>query len=753
MAKIITEIPSISNIGVPEAPIDGIQYGREDATWTPINDISYTDEQAQDTIGTILLDTITIDLSYNDVTPSISADVKPNSIDATHLSNSINVSEFVNDSDYATEAYVDSKIPVDYSKVVYVDSNNPNTATIFDSNNPPTVNDDTLKTDVNNLYVGLNASTWVYNSTSLTYITEPITSGTSNFYLGGTLIDAGGNKITAIERTGTVGGAPGTLSHHFVTKAQHDLKENSSNKTGTVAGNEASTSLYLHIAGMIAYFQQKLTSGTNLKTVNGSTLLGSGNLVTPDMTTSTAQTVSGVKTFLAGMFGLRNTANTFTSFFASAVTASRTWTWPDKSGTIAMTSDIVSQLSGVVNYVVKFGTSTTGIISRLFDDGTNFGIGTVRNPTKDITLRRGNREIGVENSDNSSKGGDIIISAGNTINTATLLLEPLFTTSKQWFHMAVAPNGDIYATEYNGGKIWKRAGGLGDFIDTGNTGGLGITVDISGNVYKCINNQSIWKQTGGTGSFVNLSQAGRNWWGMGSSLINNNVYACVSGGDIYMQTSGAGNFNPLGQASRVWQAVTGHPNGNIYAIVYNGDIYMQTAGTGNFNPLSQTSRTWTSIYCAPSGNVYATVNSGDIYMQTAGTGNFVATGQTSRVYGGICIDANNNIYAAEGYGSTSGYIYYAAAGTGPADLDGGLVKIQAGLAKGIGKSRTETWTGQKTTSGTNIQILVLRDRFDEDGNYTRFGTPVYADNIAALAGGLTAGMEYRTATGIKMEVY
>ncbi|EJL66318.1 hypothetical protein [Flavobacterium sp. CF136] len=36
-------------------------------------------------------------------------------------------------------------------------------------------------------------------------------------------------------------------------------KENTSNKTGTVVGNEASTSLYLHIAGAIAYFQQKLT--------------------------------------------------------------------------------------------------------------------------------------------------------------------------------------------------------------------------------------------------------------------------------------------------------------------------------------------------------------------------------------------------------------------------------------------------------------------------------------------------------------
>lgn len=187
--------------------------------------VQYTNEEAQDAIGTILSDTSTIDLSYNDGTPSISADVKVNSIDASHLSNSINVSEFINDSDYATETYVDSKIPSDYSKVVYVDSNNPNTATIFDLNNPPTVNDDILKTDVNNLYVGLNASTWVYNSTSLTYITELITSSTSNFYLAGTVIDAVGNKTTAIERTGTVGGAPATANNHFVTKLQLDKRK------------------------------------------------------------------------------------------------------------------------------------------------------------------------------------------------------------------------------------------------------------------------------------------------------------------------------------------------------------------------------------------------------------------------------------------------------------------------------------------------------------------------------------------------
>jgi hypothetical protein len=36
-------------------------------------------------------------------------------------------------------------------------------------------------------------------------------------------------------------------------------KEDVSNKTGTVIGNEASTSFYLNLAGMVAYFQQKLT--------------------------------------------------------------------------------------------------------------------------------------------------------------------------------------------------------------------------------------------------------------------------------------------------------------------------------------------------------------------------------------------------------------------------------------------------------------------------------------------------------------
>ena len=47
----------------------------------------YTDEQAQDAVGAILVDTATIDLTYNDATPSITAAVVAGSIGTTQLGN------------------------------------------------------------------------------------------------------------------------------------------------------------------------------------------------------------------------------------------------------------------------------------------------------------------------------------------------------------------------------------------------------------------------------------------------------------------------------------------------------------------------------------------------------------------------------------------------------------------------------------------------------------------------------------------
>ena len=52
----------------------------------------YSDEQAQDAVGSILTDTAEIDLTYNDTTPSITASIKAGSIDETKLDTSVNAS-------------------------------------------------------------------------------------------------------------------------------------------------------------------------------------------------------------------------------------------------------------------------------------------------------------------------------------------------------------------------------------------------------------------------------------------------------------------------------------------------------------------------------------------------------------------------------------------------------------------------------------------------------------------------------------
>jgi hypothetical protein len=65
-----------------------------------------------------------------------------------------------------------------------------------------------------------------------------------------------------------------------------------------------------------------------------------------DMILASVQIVTGLKTFDALKLGMRNVADTFTSVFTNVNTAARTYTLPDASGTIALTSDINGELIG-----------------------------------------------------------------------------------------------------------------------------------------------------------------------------------------------------------------------------------------------------------------------------------------------------------------------------------------------------------------------------------------------------------------------
>jgi len=104
---------------------------------------------------------------------------------------------------YPTVDAVNNALPISYSKIVYVNATSPTTATIFDLENPPVTNDNLLKNDTANLYIGTDASTWVY-LTGTGYVTKTVTSATSNFNTFGTTVDAGNSKTSHITRSGPV---------------------------------------------------------------------------------------------------------------------------------------------------------------------------------------------------------------------------------------------------------------------------------------------------------------------------------------------------------------------------------------------------------------------------------------------------------------------------------------------------------------------------------------------------------------------
>jgi len=100
---------------------------------------------------------------------------------------------------YPTVDAVNAALPKSYATIVYVNAASPNTATIFDDENPPITNDNALKLNIDNLYIGNDASTWVYNGSA--YVTK-VVPATSNFYIDGTLTDAGNNKTSTLYRSG-----------------------------------------------------------------------------------------------------------------------------------------------------------------------------------------------------------------------------------------------------------------------------------------------------------------------------------------------------------------------------------------------------------------------------------------------------------------------------------------------------------------------------------------------------------------------
>lgn len=393
-----------------------------------------------------------------------------------------------------------------------------------------------------------------------------------------------------------------------------------------------------------------------------------------------------------------------------------------ESYTTAQLASKMNNPSLTASYIPKALTATTIGNSRLLDDGTYLGIGTVNAPTKDITLGyQANREIGIELSDSTTIGRDLTVTAGKTVNySLNSDFVALNQAANSWWGVCGHVNGNVYATVNSGaasGGIYTQTGGIGNFNQTTSNFAsqiFSITCLPNGNIYVVTSFPGIYKQTNATGSFVADATAPTvSSASILASDTNNNIYLLISGGAIYKKTNDTGSFVLISITARNYNFITCHPNGNVYASVSNGDIYMQTGGIGDFNPLSQTSRTWSALACTSNGNVYAYASS-SIYIQTAGTGNFVLqSGLTARNYIRLGADINGNMYG------TGTDIYKQINATlGTPNLQGGTLKLYSGTGKGTGASDIEMWTGQVLASGTDMQISTLRAKINNEGLMT-----------------------------------
>lgn len=113
------------------------------------------------------------------------------------------------------------------------------------------------------------------------------------------------------------------------------------NLSGLTNYNTARTNLWLGSLATQSGTFSGISSGTN--SWDNSTNTNYTSLAT---ILATANSWTAVQTFLSGMMGLRNVANTFTSFFTNSNTGSRTYSLKDASWTIAFTSDITGINSG-----------------------------------------------------------------------------------------------------------------------------------------------------------------------------------------------------------------------------------------------------------------------------------------------------------------------------------------------------------------------------------------------------------------------
>ncbi|MEK7451989.1 MAG: hypothetical protein AAB664_01505, partial [Patescibacteria group bacterium] len=180
-------------------------------------------------------------------------------------------------------------------------------------------------------FSGTSSGTNTGDQTTITGNAATATALQTARTINGTSFDGTAN-ITVTSAAGTLTGA--TLAS--------DVLASSLTSVGTISSGTWSGSFgAVSGANLTSLTAANISSGTA-----GISISGNAATVTNGVYTTDKDATGGVAGLTLFKINFKNALNTFTSFFTNSNTAARTYTFPDQTGTVALTSDITGTNSG-----------------------------------------------------------------------------------------------------------------------------------------------------------------------------------------------------------------------------------------------------------------------------------------------------------------------------------------------------------------------------------------------------------------------
>jgi hypothetical protein len=201
-----------------------------------------------------------------------------------------------------------------------------------------------LKVDGNSAITGATKTKITYDSKGL--VTAGADATTSD------IADSTNKRYVTDANLVVIGNTSGTNSGDNAVNSNYSglatSKEDTSNKVTTFTGNETSTTKFPVVKAIIDYF-----TASNIKTILGITTLSGSNTGDQDLSgyqlTSAEDASGGYVGLTLFKINFKNVLNTFTSYFTNSNTASRTYTFQDRNGTIADDTDLGTKQDTLVS--------------------------------------------------------------------------------------------------------------------------------------------------------------------------------------------------------------------------------------------------------------------------------------------------------------------------------------------------------------------------------------------------------------------